>query len=98
MNTTVRRVPALCQHAPVMFVMPDAESVVEASRYLVFTQVAEADGNRTRQRRSAALTSFEDWGDHQVPRRLRVDSTDPSGRARPGAPRGDARGATHRMR
>ncbi len=40
-----------------------------------FMQVAEADGNRTRQRRSAALTGFEDRGDHQVPRRLRVDST-----------------------
>jgi DNA-binding PucR family transcriptional regulator len=39
-------------------------------------QLAEADGNRTRQRRSAALTSFEDWGDHQAPRRLRVDFTD----------------------
>jgi len=37
--------------------------------------LAEADGNRTRQRCSAALTSFEDWGDHQAPRRLRVDST-----------------------
>ncbi len=38
-------------------------------------QLAEADGNRTRQRRSAALTGFEDRGDHQAPRRLRVDST-----------------------
>ena len=38
-------------------------------------QLAEADGNRTRQRRSAALTGFEDRGAHQVPRRLRVDST-----------------------
>jgi hypothetical protein len=47
---------------------------------VTFTQVAEADGNRTRQRRSAALTSFEDWGDHQVPRRLRVDSTECCGR------------------
>ena len=28
-----------------------------------------------RQRRSAALTGFEDRGAHQVPRRLRVDST-----------------------
>lgn len=36
-----------------------------------FVQVAEADGNRTRQRRSAALTGFEDRGDHQVPIRLR---------------------------
>ena len=38
-------------------------------------QVAEADGNRTRQRRGAALTSFEDRGGHQAPRRLRVDFT-----------------------
>jgi hypothetical protein len=37
--------------------------------------VAEADGNRTRRRRGAPSTSFEDWGDHQAPRRLRVDST-----------------------
>jgi hypothetical protein len=40
-----------------------------------FAQVAEADGNRTRRRRSAPSTSFEDRGDHQVPKRLRVDST-----------------------
>ena len=32
-----------------------------------FAQMAEADGNRTRQRRSAALTSFEDRGGHQAP-------------------------------
>ena len=33
--------------------------------------VAEADGNRTRQRRGTPLTGFEDQGDHQEPRRLR---------------------------
>ena len=75
MNMFIRRVPSMCQHVPAMPVMPDAESAAEASRYLVFAQVAEADGNRTRQRRSAALTGFEDRGAHQVPRRLRVDST-----------------------
>ncbi len=37
--------------------------------------VAEADGNRTRRRRSAPSTGFEDRGGHQAPRRLRVDST-----------------------
>ena len=72
-------VPARARYDPVM---PDAGSAAEASRYLVFAQVAEADGNRTRQRRSAALTSFEDWGDHQAPRRLRVDS-DGNGLATP---------------
>ena len=36
-----------------------------------FALVAEADGNRTRQRRGAPLTGFEDQGDHQEPRRLR---------------------------
>ena len=34
--------------------------------------VAEADGNRTRQRRGTPLTGFEDQGDHQEPRRLRA--------------------------
>jgi hypothetical protein len=59
-----------------------------------FAQVAEADGNRTRQRRSAALTGFEDRGDHQVPRRLRVDSSrrPPGGAARPAASHGTAAG------
>src|SRR5487761_1091522 len=33
--------------------------------------VAEADGNRTRQRRGTPLTGFEDQGDHQEPSRLR---------------------------
>ena len=32
-----------------------------------FVQVAEADGNRTRRRRLAPSTGFEDRGDHQVP-------------------------------
>ena len=36
------------------------------------TLVAEADGNRTRQRRGTPLTGFEDQGDHQEPRRLRA--------------------------
>jgi hypothetical protein len=36
-----------------------------------YVQVAEADGNRTRQPRSARLTGFEDRGGHQAPRRLR---------------------------
>jgi hypothetical protein len=33
--------------------------------------VAEADGNRTRQRRGTPLTGFEDQGNHQESRRLR---------------------------
>jgi hypothetical protein len=36
------------------------------------TLVAEADGNRTRQRRGTPLTGFEDQGVHQEPRRLRA--------------------------
>ena len=36
-----------------------------------FVLVAEADGNRTRQRRGTPLSGFEDQGDHQEPRRLR---------------------------
>ena len=36
-----------------------------------FVQVAEADGNRTRRRRSAPSTGFEDRGGHQAPSRLR---------------------------
>jgi len=31
---------------------------------------AEADGNRTRRRRGAPSTGFEDWGGHQAPGRL----------------------------
>ena len=34
---------------------------------MTFGLVAEADGNRTRQRRGAPLTSFEDQGGHQAP-------------------------------
>src|SRR5262245_46679312 len=34
-------------------------------------RVAEADGNRTRRRRDAPSTGFEDRGGHQAPRRLR---------------------------
>ena len=33
--------------------------------------LAEADGNRTRQRRGTPLTGFEDQGNHQESRRLR---------------------------
>jgi hypothetical protein len=33
--------------------------------------VAEADGNRTRQRRGTPLSGFEDQGTHQESRRLR---------------------------
>jgi hypothetical protein len=40
--------------------------------HLTLVLVAEADGNRTRQRRGTPLTGFEDQGDHQEPRRLRV--------------------------
>ncbi len=36
-----------------------------------FVQVAEADGDRTRRRRGAPSTGFEDRGGHQAPRRLR---------------------------
>ena len=39
--------------------------------------VAEADGNRTRRRRGAPPTGFEDHGGHQAPRRLR-DQTLPA--------------------
>jgi hypothetical protein len=42
-----------------------------ASPEAVFPQVAEADGNRTRRRRSAPSTGFEDRGGHQAPGRLR---------------------------
>ncbi len=38
-----------------------------ASCHSAFMQVAEADGNRTRRRRGAPSTGFEDRGDHQVP-------------------------------
>jgi DNA-binding transcriptional LysR family regulator len=38
---------------------------------MTFGLVAEADGNRTRRRRGAPPTSFEDRGGHQAPRRLR---------------------------
>jgi hypothetical protein len=34
-------------------------------------QVAETDGNRTRRRRDAPPTGFEDRGGHQAPGRLR---------------------------
>ena len=34
--------------------------------------VAEADGNRTRQRSDRPLTGFEDRGTHQASRRLRI--------------------------
>jgi hypothetical protein len=36
------------------------------------TLVAEADGNRTRQRRGTPLSGFEDQGNHQESRRLRA--------------------------
>jgi len=36
-----------------------------------YVLVAEADGNRTRQRRGTPLTGFEDQGNHQESRRLR---------------------------
>jgi hypothetical protein len=49
---------------------PLAESAQVAPTALVL--VAEADGNRTRQRRGTPLTGFEDQGDHQEPRRLRA--------------------------
>ena len=39
--------------------------------------VAEADGNRTRRRRGAPPTSFEDQGGHQAPRRLRDQTLPP---------------------
>ena len=44
----------------------------KAGTYAEDALVAEADGNRTRQRRGAPLSGFEDQGDHQEPRRLRA--------------------------
>ena len=38
----------------------------------VFAGVAEADGNRTRQRLNQPLTGFEDRGTHQASGRLQV--------------------------
>ena len=67
------------------------------SRRIIPSQgVAEADGNRTRQRRSAALTGFEDRGDHQVPRRLRVEPTaaNPDSRRQPVQVAGEQRDLT----
>ena len=43
----------------------------QATNKTAFVLVAEADGNRTRQRRGTPLSGFEDQGDHQEPRRLR---------------------------
>src|SRR6516162_10477051 len=40
--------------------------------YSLWRQLAEADGNRTRQPRGARLTGFEDRGGHQAPGRLRA--------------------------
>ena len=40
---------------------------VRARLARAYVQVAEADGNRTRRRRGAPSTGFEDRGDHQVP-------------------------------
>jgi hypothetical protein len=37
------------------------------SRLYQVVLYAEADGNRTRRRRGAPSTSFEDWGGHQAP-------------------------------
>ncbi len=65
-----RAVPVMCQHGRERAAVTRTRS----DQLRAFAQLAEADGNRTRQRCGAALTSFEDRGDHQVPRRLRVDS------------------------
>lgn len=54
-----------------------------------FSQVAEADGNRTRRRRCAPSAGFEDRGDHQVPRRLRVDLIRAGSELRPARLRDD---------
>src|ERR1700733_1421847 len=43
----------------------------QVTAFPAYVQVAEADGNRTRQRRGTPLTGFEDQGGHQAPRRLR---------------------------
>jgi hypothetical protein len=48
-----------------------SEAVALTRPVAALVQVAEADGNRTRQRRCAPLTGFEDRGGHQAPRRLR---------------------------
>jgi hypothetical protein len=48
-----------------------SEAVALTRPVAAFVQVAEADGNRTRQRRCASLTGFEDRGGHQAPGRLR---------------------------
>ena len=45
---------------------------MEISIMRVFAGVAEADGNRTRQRLNQPLTGFEDRGTHQASGRLQV--------------------------
>jgi hypothetical protein len=43
----------------------------QATAYAESALVAEADGNRTRQRRGTPLSGFEDQGNHQESGRLR---------------------------
>jgi hypothetical protein len=64
-----------CSHfvpigAPERYRDPAGESSHKSNK-TAFVLVAEADGNRTRQRRGTPLSGFEDQGDHQEPRRLR---------------------------
>jgi hypothetical protein len=67
MTSCAINVPSRPVLAPETAVSTASRSPAQAE----FPQVAEADGNRTRQRRSAPLAGFEDRGAHQVPRRLR---------------------------
>ena len=50
-----------------MIMIYEISKSADGSRSRAFMQVAEADGNRTRRRRGAPSTGFEDRGDHQVP-------------------------------
>jgi hypothetical protein len=60
---------ALCSKANGFFTLYEAApDTVHPAK----TLVAEADGNRTRQRRGTPLSGFEDQGNHQESRRLRA--------------------------
>jgi hypothetical protein len=50
-----------------MIMIYEISKSADGSRSRASMQVAEADGNRTRRRRGAPSTGFEDRGDHQVP-------------------------------
>jgi hypothetical protein len=62
-----------CQDVPIGVINPGeapAEAALDTG-HPANMQLAEADGNRTRQRRGTPLSGFEDQGNHQESRRLR---------------------------